>query len=143
MKEKLLLARLLDKYEKSKHLMRPGASARRVMLRVEKKEFPEYTYEDAQVRDDWNRVVKDLEAQHLVPAQWLSGRPVLSCVILNLEHVPECYKIADRSHPKERAQSVENMVASYLSCITTDWIAEWREEVCRQAKEGYHTMRMG
>lgn len=44
MKQELLLSRLLDKYEKSKHLMQPGISSRRVMLRIEKNEFPEYQY---------------------------------------------------------------------------------------------------
>ena len=56
MNQELLLSRLLDKYEKSKHLMQPGTSSRRVMLRVEKKELPEYQYENAQVRDEWNAV---------------------------------------------------------------------------------------
>ena len=33
----LILNRLLDKYENSKHLTQPGASTRRVMLRIDKK----------------------------------------------------------------------------------------------------------
>ena len=40
MKQAILISRLLDKYEKSKHLMQPGTSSRRVMLRIEKNEFP-------------------------------------------------------------------------------------------------------
>lgn len=39
MKQAILLSRLLDKYEKSKHLMQPGISSRRVMLRIEKTNF--------------------------------------------------------------------------------------------------------
>ena len=46
----IILNRLLDKYENSKHLSEPGTSLRRVMLRVVKKEFPEYDYEDAATR---------------------------------------------------------------------------------------------
>lgn len=69
MKQAILLSRLLDKYEKSKHLMQPGISSRRVMLRIEKNEFPEYQYENAQIRDAWNDVVKTLEAQDLIFAQ--------------------------------------------------------------------------
>ena len=42
MKQNILLSHLLDKYEKSKHLTQPGTSTRRVMLRIEKHEFPEY-----------------------------------------------------------------------------------------------------
>ena len=54
MKQKLILERLLDKYEQSVHLYHPDVSTRRVMLRVDKKEFPEYDYENASVRDEWN-----------------------------------------------------------------------------------------
>ena len=85
MKQSILLSHLLNKYENSKHLTHPGTSSRRVMLRIEKHEFPEYAYEDAQIRDTWNDVVNDLETRGLISAQWVYGRPVLSNVILNLE----------------------------------------------------------
>ena len=49
-----ILNRLLDKYEASKHLLEPGTSTRRVMLRVEKKELPEYFDEEAVIRDSYN-----------------------------------------------------------------------------------------
>lgn len=137
MKQELLLSRLLDKYEKSKHLMQPGTSSRRVMLRVEKKELPEYQYENAQVRDEWNAVVKALDAQGLISAQWVSGRPVFSSVALNLEHLFECYRITGRKHPKELAQSVTDLVTSHLSQVTTAWIIAWRDYICEQAKTAY------
>lgn len=135
MKRQVLLSRLLDKYEKSKHLTQPGTSSRRVMLRIEKREFPEYTYEDARVRDAWNGVVKDLEAQGLVSAQWVRGRPVLSGVALNLDNLPACYRLAGRTHPKELARLVGERVTAGLSHVTTDWVLAWRDDVCRQAKE--------
>lgn len=135
MKQELLLSRLLDKYEKSKHLTQPGVSARRVMLRIEKREFPEYAYEDARLRDAWNGVVKDLEAQGLVCAQWVPGRPVLSCVALNLERLSECYRLTGRTHPKELAHTVAERVAAGLSRATTDWVLAWRDDICRQATE--------
>ena len=135
MKQILLLSRLLDKYEKSKHLTQPGTSTRRVMLRIEKHEFPEYIYENAQVRDDWNDVVNDLEARGLISAQWIYGRPVLSGVVLNLEHLSECYQLTGRTHPKELAHAVMEQVTARLSGITTDWILAWRDDICRQAKQ--------
>ena len=44
MRKNVIISRLLDKYENSKHLFEPGVSNRRVMLRIGsgKKEFPEY-----------------------------------------------------------------------------------------------------
>ena len=135
MKQNILLSHLLDKYEKSKHLTQPGTSTRRVMLRIEKHEFPEYAYEDAQIRDTWNDVVNDLKARGLISAEWVSGRPVLSCVVLNLEHLAECYQLTGRTHPKELAQTVIERMTARLSGVTTDWILAWRDDICHQAKE--------
>lgn len=137
MKQSLLLSHLLDKYENSKHLMHPGTSSRRVMLRIEKHEFPEYAYEDAQIRDTWNDVVNDLETRGLISAQWVYGRPVLSNVILNLEHLSECYRLTGRTHPKELAQTVMERMTTRLSGVTTDWILAWRDDICHQAKETF------
>lgn len=135
MKQSLLLSHLLDKYEKSKHLIQPDTSTRRVMLRIEKHEFPEYAYEDAQIRDDWNDVVNDLESRGIISAEWVSGRPVLSGVVLNLEHLSECYRLTGRTHPRELAHAVMKQVTARLSGVTTDWILAWRDDMCHQAKE--------
>lgn len=40
MEQSRILTRLLAKYEKSKHMLAPGQSNRRVMLQIEKKELP-------------------------------------------------------------------------------------------------------
>lgn len=135
MKQSLLLSHLLDKYENSKHLTHPGTSKRRVMLRIEKHEFPEYIYEEAQVRDEWNDIVNGLETRGLISAQWVDGRPVLSRVVLNLEHISECYQLTGRTHPKELAQTVIERMTARLSGVTTDWILAWRDDICRQAEE--------
>lgn len=66
MDQNVILSRLLDKYENSRHLSQPGVSTRRVMLRIEKKEFPEYHYEDASVRDACNQLAIELKQKGLV-----------------------------------------------------------------------------
>ena len=83
--QRIILSRLLDKFENSKHLSDPGTSHRRVMLRVDKKELPEYRYEDATTRDAYNEAARMLEAKQLVQLEWVKGRPLLSTVVLNLE----------------------------------------------------------
>ena len=79
--QKIILNRLLNKYENSKHLLAPGTSTRRVMLKVEKKDFPEYIYEDAVIRDTYNEAASELEKKHLVQLEWVKGRPVLSAIV--------------------------------------------------------------
>ena len=90
MKEaQVILNRLLDKFENSKHLSEPNVSRRRVMLRIDKRELPEYQYEDAVVRDAYNAAARELEQQALVRLEWARKQSVLSpalCWIWNGSH---------------------------------------------------------
>ena len=100
MERDIILSRLLDKYERSKHLLELGASSRRVMLRVDKKELPEYQYQEAETRDAFNQAAERLVQEGLVSAEWVKDRPVLSALVLNLEALERCYQAAEigRAH---------------------------------------------
>lgn len=133
----MILSRLLDKYEKSKHLLEPGVSSRRVMLRVEKKELPEYRYQEAEIRDGFNRAAEELAQEGLVSLEWVKGRPVLSAVVLDLKAVDQCYQAVGRTHPRERAERVAAAVELALAQVGTSWMAEWRDDVCARARSTY------
>ena len=135
MKEtQVILNRLLDKYERSKHLSEPHASNRRVMLRVSKKELPEYDYEDARIRDAYNAAAQELERQSLVQLEWARAHSVLSTVILELAQIMSCYAQANRAHPRLRAERVASLVSDGLADTPVPWIAAWRDHICEDAK---------
>ena len=135
MRKNVIISRLLDKYENSKHLFEPGVSNRRVMLRIGsgKKEFPEYDYQDASTRDAFNDAAIMLEKEGLIMTERVKGRPVLQCISLNLEKVMDCYSLINRMHPKELAIKVVSVIRERLSNISTSWIVAWREEICADA----------
>ena len=133
--QRMILNRLLDKYENSRHLSEPGASTRRVMLRVEKKELPGYFFEDAAIRDSYNEAALELEKQHLVQLEWVKGRPVLSAIVLRLDRIMPCYAAAERVHPRVRAKQVTDAVRAGLDGAAVPWIAAWRDDVCKSADE--------
>lgn len=139
MRKTIILSRLLDKYENSKHLFEPGVSNRRVMLRIASgnKELPEYDYQDASIRDAYNEAAIALEEDGFVTNEWVKGRPVLSCVSLNLDKVMECYSFIGRTHPKELAAQVVSAVIEKLSHVSTAWIAAWRDEICMEAQRRF------
>ena len=126
----IILNRLLDKYENSKHLLAPGASLRRVMLRVVKNEFPEYNYEDATIRDTYNAAAQELERQRLVQLEWVKGRPLLSSIVLNLDQIMQSYTVAERIHPQVRATHVAKLVQDSLVGVNVPWIVAWKEDLC-------------
>ena len=134
-KQRIILNRLLDKYENSKHLLDPGTSLRRVMLRVEKKDLPEYIYEDAVIRDAYNEAALELEKKHLVQLEWVKGRPVLSAIVLRLNQISQCYASAGRVHPRVRASQVVQLIDGSLKDVTTPWIMAWKADVCKAATE--------
>ena len=133
--QRIILSRLLDKFENSKHLSDPGTSHRRVMLRVEKKELPEYRYEDATTRDAYNEAARMLEAKQLVQLEWVKGRPLLAVVVLNLEQVMLCYTELGRVHPQTRANHIATLIDGSLEGVSIPWIVAWKKDICSEAVE--------
>ena len=139
MNEVVILSHLLDKYERSKHLFQSSASGRGVMLKIglRKKAFPEYDYENASIRDAWNTAAIHLEQEGLIQNEWVKGRPVLSCIRLNLNRVMDCYRLIGRTHPKELAMQVASLIREQLADASTCWIVAWRNQICADAQSEY------
>ena len=138
MKEcRTILNRLLDKYESSKHLLEPGKSRRRVMLQIAQKALPEYAYETAEVRDRFNGAAQKLAQQGLVLLEWIPNRPVLSLIALNLDQISAAYLLAERTHPKELADTVCRQIQDTAAQITTPWILDWCSAICQKARDRY------
>ena len=131
----LILQRLLDKYEKSKHLRQPGVSNRRVMLRTEQGELPEYRYETAEIRDRFNQAAQGLERDGLVRVEYVQGRPVIAVIVLNLDRVDQAYQAANRTHPAETAAEICALIQEGLAEIKTEWIQAWRDCTCQEIEQ--------
>ncbi len=131
MEQDVILSRLLDKFENSKHLSDPGSSNRRVMLRVDKKELPEYQRENAAIRDRFNRAAMELEREGLIHLEWISGQTIFSKVILELARVERAYNKIGRLHPQKAAQDAYAQIQTALPYANTIWIRAWRDEVCQ------------
>jgi len=135
--QEVILSRLLDRFEASKHLLEPGASKRRVMLRIERKELPEYRYDQsAELRDAWNAAAESLQEQGIVTIEW--ARPKLMSVLyLHLEKTEEAYQLCGRVHPRQRAEVFIGIVEDALTSVRTGWILSWKEEVCEKARNTF------
>lgn len=137
MERDIILSALLDKYEKSKHLLEPGMSKRRVALVVGKKDIPSYNYENAEIRDAYNHAALTLEADGLITIEWIKGRPVIAAVYLNLAKVEDAYKTINRMHPRDLAEFVCQLVDSEIGNVSVPWILDWKEEITRRARVTY------
>lgn len=134
MERTVILGRLLVKYENSMHLLQPGKSNKRVILRVDKQELPEYQYEDAAIRDRFNLAANELASEGVVSLEWRITGLVFSAVVLNLDSVNKAYRLANRVHPQELAQGVWRKLNTVLGEVCTPWIQMWRDAVQEDAR---------
>ena len=139
MERGLILNRLLAKLEKRKQPSSPDTSKRRVMLRVDKGDFPEYDYESAEVRDRFNKAARALQTEGLVEVEFLKDRPIIASVILNLQEVDKAYAAAKRLHPVKAAEECCKLIGNTLSDVKTPWIKDWRDDACQSINT---TMRL-
>ena len=137
MEQRVILSRLLDKYESSKHLLQPGVSLRRVMLRIDRKVLPEYKYDEGSViRDAYNSAAISLEKDGLVSVEWARpGR--MSVIALNLPSLDEVYRRCGRQHPRDKADAVIALLERALPEPSCVWIGCWKQEVCETASRTY------
>lgn len=137
MKEQEILAALLKKYENSSQLLQPGKSKRRIMLNIDKNDFPAYDFEKTAVRDAYNAAAQALAAQKLISIEWLDKLPRMQKLILNLAQVEKAYDFAGREHPRERARKFCEQVNAALSDVQVEWIKCWQQSVISKAKAKY------
>jgi len=137
MERELILTRLLEKYENSMHVREPNASSRRVMLRIQRNELPEYVYETAEIRDRFNEAARSLERERLVKVERLKDRPVVTAIILNLEpeQLRKAYIEAGRTHPMLAAEDFCAFIENELSEVKTPWIKAWRDDTCQKIRK--------
>lgn len=137
MERRVILSRLLDKYESSKHLLQPGVSPRRVMLRIDRKELPEYKYDEGSaIRDAYNIAAISLEKDGLVSVEWARpGR--MSVIALSLPSLDDAYRRCGRQHPRNKANAVIALLERVLPEPSCDWISRWKQEVCETAGRTY------
>ena len=137
MERRMILNRLINKYESSAHLLHPGQSRRRVMLRVDKNELPEYNVESATTRDAYNAAANGLEEDGLIDLQWAPDRPLITHFYLNLANVDQAYEALGRPHPAQQAERFIHLLHENTRSISTDWIHDWVRELRQNAGETY------
>lgn len=126
--KKLLLNRLLDKFEKSKAYLDTSVS-RRIMLKLGSSDYPEYDIESSKTREIINSAVSELSQKGILGYEWLKYEQgnIMQKVWLKLDKVEEAYKEAGRVPKSKKASAVLDMVRKSKEKISTSWINEFLE----------------
>jgi len=134
--KRLILDRLLDRYEKSKSFI-DGNSKRRIILKMTKGDFPEYDIEKPLIRETFNSVVEELAQKGLVGFDWLKHEKgnIIEKVWLNVSRVEDCYAEIGRKARRIVLDALLDRVIDLKEKVKDGWVAEFLAETEQSIKE--------
>jgi hypothetical protein len=122
--EKIILNRLLDKYEQSTHFSEPGRSNRRVLIKTDGNGLSEYDYQNVNIRDTFNIAIRNLMDKEVIFAEWLPGRKqlVVKELWLNLGKLETAYILAERQPLQNKIDEYCGLLKALTERVKTAWI---------------------
>lgn len=142
--KRLILNSLLDKFERSKLYLGEDTLNRRVLLKMNKREFPEYDVEVSDIRELVNSIVKELSEKNILDFTWLKYEKnnIIEKVWLGTDNIEEAYLEAERAPKSVRADSILDLVRNYKELIAAAWIGSFLEdaESCIAARKSLNPL---
>jgi len=134
--KKIILGRLLDKYEKSKSFQ-DESSKRRVMLKMAKGDVPEYDIEKPVVRETFNSVIQELSEKGMIGFDWVKFEKgnIVDKVWLIIPNVDYSYAEIGRKSKRVVLEAILKQVDLLEAKISTDWIIRYLEEIRQSIEE--------
>ncbi|MGI6084763.1 MAG: Wadjet anti-phage system protein JetD domain-containing protein [Acetivibrionales bacterium] len=129
--KKLLLDRLLDKYEKSRSYTGQTVSNRRILLKLLKGDFPEYNVEKTEIRETINSVIQEYAAKELVAYSWLKHEKdnIIEKVWLRLDFLGKAYSEICRTPKGDIVGDILDMVLETQKKIKSEWIGKYLSDL--------------
>ncbi len=129
--KRVILNRLLDKYERSKsYLVQGQGSSRRVLLRLMSNEFPEYDVEQSETKNTINYVVQELAVKKLVGFAWYKHEKgnIIEKAWLIIESIDQACQEVGRIPKSDRAAAINAMVREVGASVSAAWIRAYLSE---------------
>ncbi|GAB1475487.1 DUF3322 domain-containing protein [Bacillota bacterium] len=132
----LILNRLLDRYEKSRHFTE-GQSQRRIMLKMVQNDFPEYDIENPLIKETFNSAISELTQKNLTGFDWLRYEEgnIIDKVWLNVSNIEEAYRHLGRKPRRLVLDMLLDQVIAGKKKIAEGWILRYLEDVEHSVKE--------
>lgn len=129
--KKLLLDRLLDRYEKSRSYSQQTISNRRIMVKLLQGDFPEYNVEKTDVRETINSVIQECASRELVEYSWLKHEKgnIIEKVWLRLDSLEKAYSDISRTPKGDIVGDILAMVIKAQNEVKLDWINKYLRDL--------------
>lgn len=132
--QKILLDKLLDKYERSVFFRQGRIPDRRIMFKLYdggRSDFSQYEVEDADKLAAINRAVLELAAARIVEFKWMRGdvNHLIAEVWLNFDNLAAAYTYVSRQPKILTVDKVCQDILSALEKVRSEWIKKYLEDI--------------
>jgi len=132
--KKILLDKLLDKYERSIFFRQGRIPDRRIMLKLYdggRSDFPQYEIEDADKLYAINSAVLELAAAKIVRFKWMCGdeEHFIAEVWLNFDNLADAYNCVGRQPKIRVVDEVCHDIVVVLQQVRSEWIKKYLEDI--------------
>jgi hypothetical protein len=136
--QKQILNYLLDKYEGSKHYYGDAAINRRITLKFNSKQFPQYDLENVEVKAAVHQVVSKLQNQSIIEINWLKHEEgnILDSVNLNIDKIDMAYRLLGRKPKKKIIEETLQKVSKLRAENQTGWICVFLDKMIQEIRNG-------
>lgn len=126
--EKVILSKLLKKYSDSKSFITGEERRRPVILKFDSSSFPQYNYEDYEIKERFYIAVKNLEQQDLIFVNYRKGVfHLIEEVRLNTDNVNRAYNYIGEVPLIDKIENVKLRLKKSLNICSIDWLKSFFE----------------
>ena len=126
--ETIIIEILLDKFIKSKPFVTGEERKRAVILKFDKTNFPQYDYEDYEIKEKYYNAVKNLEQLNLISVKYRKGViHFIEEVRLNIDNIDESYKFISKDPLIDKIKKLKLRLKKSLGICTIDWLKSFFE----------------
>lgn len=139
---RIILNRLIDKYERTTAFKNDTVPDKRIILNLygkSKSDLPEYDIDNNFVRTEINKSIIYLYAQDLIYFEYFRGEEnhIIQRVWLNFEKMEDVYRAIGRKSAKEIIMSVIKELQREIENTDCDWIVQFYIDTCEYIKSHY------
>jgi len=135
--KRLILERLLDRYENSKSFKDDTSRRRRIMLKMTRGDMPEYDIEKPLIRETFNSVIRDLADMGLVQFEWAKYEEenIIEKIWLNVSRVEACYAEINRKPRRAVLDTLLERITELKEKSDGTWISTFLADAEQVIKE--------
>ncbi len=124
--QKIILNKLLDKLFNSKPLVKNTERNRDVILRCDNKNFPEYNYEDYEIKENYYKAIKELENKGIITIKERKGAiHIVEEIRLVIDNSELACAMVGRPYVPNEVDYIKSKLTSALEQCELEWLKQF------------------